>query len=423
MRQVGAAKGSRNPRFGALVDNNCGKSGRMLHPVPTGMKLTRVFADNAKAVRTGKRRALNEGGATSSKTFSILQWLILHSIYTDRPCLTSVVSETMPHLKKGALRDFQTIMGDAWNPACWNATDSIYTFGKGVIEFFSADQPGKQRGPRRQILYINEPNNGVSVESCDNLDDRTELFTFMDWNPCGEFFVHERGMLNYPENVYIHSTYLDALDVAPQSYVNNLLAKRERDPNGWNVYGLGLMGKVEGLVYPFFSQVDALPAGNVFYGLDFGFSDDPAVLICNVIQGDNLYSEQLIYQRGLTNQDLAQRMKEIGLRTSYDEIWADSAEPKSIEEIHRYGWNIKPCEKGQGSVEYGHQKVRQYKHYWTKNSTDCIKEQRNFRYIQDKDGKLTEKTTHLFSHGMDARRYGVMGKFEVGRAFMVARAG
>jgi phage terminase large subunit len=182
------------------------------------------------------------------------------------------------------------------------------------------------------------------------------------------------------------------------------------------------MGKIEGLVYPFFSQVDALPPGDVFYGLDFGFSDDPAVLVRNVIQGDSLYSEEMIYQRGMTNQDLAARMKELGVRTAHDEIWADSAEPKSIEEIHQRGFNVKPCVKGADSVEYGHQRVRQYKHYWTKNSVNCIKEQRNFRYVADKDGKFTEKTTHLFSHGMDARRYGVMGKFEVGKVFMVGKA-
>ena len=105
-------------------------------------------------------------------------------------------------------------------------------------------------------------------------------------------------------------------------------------------------------------------------------------------------------------------MSEIGLQTNYDEILADSAEPKSIEELYRMGWNIKPCPKGPGSVEYGHQKVRQYRQYWTKDSVNCIKEQRNFRYILDKNGKLTDKTTHAFSHGMDGRRYGVMGWVE-----------
>jgi phage terminase large subunit len=372
---------------------------------------TNVFWRNLDAYqKKGIRRALNEGGTVSSKTYSILQNLILIAHSAKSPLLISIVSETMPHLKKGAMRDWRNLMGEDFDLKRWNATDSIYTYGKGIIEFFSADMADKQRGPRRQILYINEPNNGVSYESFDNLDMRTELFTFMDWNPCGEFWVHERGMINHPENVYIHSTYLDAIDVAPRSYIDNLLAKKDRDPNAWNVYGLGLMGKIEGLVYPFFSQVDSLPPGDPFNGLDFGFSDDPAVLVRNVIQGDALYSEELIYQRGMTNQDISSRMIEIGMRKHYDEIWADSAEPKSIEELCRLGWNVKPCEKGPGSVDYGHQKVRQYKEHWTKGSVNCIKEQRNFRYIVDKSGKITDKTTHTFSHGMDARRYAIMSQ-------------
>ena len=129
----------------------------------------------------------------------------------------------------------------------------------------------------------------------------------------------------------------------------------------------------------------------------------------NLIQGDRLSSQELIYEKNLTNQDLSLRMEQAGLQKRKDEIFADSAEPKSIEELYRLGWNIKPCAKGEGSVEYGHQKIRQYKQFITKDSLNLIKEQRNFRYIADKDGKLTEKTTHNWSHGIDSRRYGVIG--------------
>ena len=136
---------------------------------------------------------------------------------------------------------------------------------------------------------------------------------------------------------------------------------------------------------------------------------DPTSLTRNVVSNGALYSEELIYESGLTNDAICHRMDEKSVRRSYDEIFADSAEPKSIEEIHRYGFNIKPCPKGADSVEYGHQKIRQLKQFWTKTSLNGIKEQRNFRYIQDKDGKFTEKTTHTFSHLMDARRYACVG--------------
>jgi len=371
---------------------------------------TLVFKANLEAYMGGYRRALNEGGTSSSKTWSILQLLIRIAQTAPRPTLISIVSETMPHLKKGAMRDWKQLMGDGFNPKCWNATDSIYTYGKGVIEFFSADQPDKQRGPRRQILYINEPNNGVSYDAYDNLDTRTEVFTFLDWNPAGEFWAHEKGLITHKENKYIHSTYKDALNVIPPKYLETILAHKDRDPNWWHVYGEGLLGKIEGLVFPFFEQVDALPQGEAFYGLDFGYSNDPSVLVECVIAGDKLYCQELIYEAGLTNDAIAHRMDEVGVKRNHDEIFADAAEPKSIDEIHKFGFNIKPAPKGADSVKNGIQRILQYKQFWTKDSIKCIKEQRNFRYIKDKDDKLTEKTTHEWSHGMDARRYGVAGR-------------
>ena len=326
--------------------------------------------------------------------------------------IISVVSESLPHLRRGCIRDFSAIMGNSFDASAYNKSNHVYDFGKAKLEFFPADEPSKMRGGRRDILFLNEANN-IAWEAYRELDIRTKYFTFLDWNPVSEFWAHQNGLMQSPENCYIHSTYQDALAVLPAEVIANIESNRDKDPNWWNVYGLGLVGKVEGLVYPFFGQVDELPPGEVFYGLDFGFSTDVTALIKNVIAGDRLYSEELIYERGLTNQDIAVRMGELGVKKHSDEIFADSSEPKSIEEIYQYGFNIKPCAKGPGSVEYGHQRVRQYKQYWTKGSLNGIKEQRNFRYLPDKNGKLTEKTTHLWSHGMDGRRYGVMGKLEI----------
>ncbi len=372
-------------------------------------KLTSIYEKNAQAyLDKTKRRALNEGGTSSSKTVSILQLLCIIAQYSKMPLLISIVSESLPHLKRGCIRDFQNILGEGFDDNKYNKTEHVYDFGKGQIEFFPADEPSKMRGGRRDILFINECNN-VSYDAFKELDIRTRLFTFLDWNPVSEFWAHEHGMIDDPVNAYIHSTYLDALWVLPPEVVQNIESNKN-DPNWWNIYGLGKLGKIEGLVYPHFEQVNELPQGDYFYGLDFGYSNDPSVLTKNVIIEDRLYSQELIYQTGLTNDEISNRMAELGVRQHYDEIFADAAEPKSIEEIYRSGFNIKACPKGADSVEYGHQKVRQYKQYWTKDSTNCIKEQRNFRYIPDKDGKLTDKTTHNFSHGMDSRRYAVIGK-------------
>ena len=374
-------------------------------------KTTRIYEDNASAWQSGKRRAINEGGTYSSKTWSILQLLDLVAIYAKANLIISIVSESLPHLRKGAIRDFQAIMGDAFDDTRYNKTEHIYTFqGGSKIEFFGADESGKVRGPRRDILFINEANN-VPWETARGLDVRTRRFTIIDFNPVAEFWAHEHW-IGKPENAYIHSTYRDALDVVPQEIIDNILATGKDDPNWANVYLEGKIGKIEGLVYPFFEQVDILPSGDIFYGLDFGYSNDPTALTANIIIGERLYSQELIFEKGLTNDAIAYRMAELGVRKNYDEIFADSAEPKSIEEIHQHGFNIKGAPKGQGSVEYGHQRVRQYKQFWTKDSVNGIKEQRNFRYIPDKDGKLTNKTMHNFSHCMDSRRYAIMGKVE-----------
>ena len=373
--------------------------------------LTSVYRENISAYLRGFRRALDEGGTASSKTWSILQLLILIAQNTKEPLLISIVSESLPHLKRGAIRDFFRILDESPDDSPrYNKTEHQYTFGKGVIEFFGADEADKVRGPRRDILFLNEANN-IPWETARGLDVRTSKFTFADWNPVAEFWAHEQWK-GQPENAYIHSTYRDALDVVSPEIIQTILKTGERDPNWANIYLEGRLGKIEGLVYPVFNQVNELPNGDAFYGLDFGFSTDVTALVKNVIIGDGLYSQELIYERGLTNQDIADRMGELGVLKHFDDIFADSAEPKSIEEIYQRGFNIKPCSKGPGSVEFGHQKVRQYKHYWTADSLNCIKEQRNFRYIEDKNGKLTEKTTHLWSHGMDARRYGVVGKLE-----------
>ena len=376
------------------------------------MITTRIFKENFFAYRDGsKRRALNEGGTASSKTWSILQLLSL--ISRKNKVLISIVSESLPHLKRGAMRDFFHILNESPdNNPHYNKTEHIYKLGEGIIEFFGADESDKIRGPRRDILFINEANN-VSWETARGLDIRTNKFTFLDWNPVSEFWVHT-NWVGQPENAYIHSTYFDAIGIVPPEVVANIESNRDKDPNWWNIYGLGQLGKIEGLVYPQFEQISQLPAdGQEFYGLDFGYINDSTVLVKCIVKGEELYCQEMIYEAGLTNAMIAHRMDELGIKRRYDEIFADAAEPKSIEEIHQYGFNIKPAPKGQGSVEYGHQRIRQYKQFWTRDSVNCIKEQRNFRHIPDKDGKLTNKTTHTWSHGMDARRYGIIGKLAV----------
>ena len=374
------------------------------------LKYTKIFEQNNTAWLSGKRRALNEGGTYSSKTWSILQLLNLIARHAKSSLKISVVSESLPHLKKGAIYDFFRILGESEdNNPRWNKTDHIYTFNPGVIlEFFGADESAKVRGPRRDILFLNEGNN-VPWEAARGLDIRTEKFTFVDWNPVSEFWAHE-NWVGEEENAYIHSTYLDAPDVVSEAKRKDIESQKDKDPNWWNIYGLGLLGKVTGLVYPKFSQVDKLPEGNLFYGLDFGFLGDPTVLVKNVIIGDNLYSQQMFYRYdAMTNDDIC---RELHLSRVTDIIYPDPSEPKSAEEIRRKGFNVGETVKGPGSVEFGIKSVNSYYQHWTKDSLECIKEQRNHRYIMKREPNtgreyLSDAMTHQWSHGLDARRYGV----------------
>ena len=375
------------------------------------MTTTRVFKETVKAWSDCKRRIKHEGGTSSTKTYSVLQFLVYIARHAKEPLLISVVSETLPHLKRGAIRDFFNIVGESQDSnRYWSKTEFIYSRPdwKGQIEFFGADNPAKVRGPRRKILFINEANN-VQWETAQGLDVRTELFTILDWNPVGEFWAHEQWLDD--DNAYCHSTYLDAVDVLPAEVVKTIESYRDKDPNWWNVYGLGLLGKIEGLVHPNFLQVEELPGmGTEVYGLDWGFASDPTVLVKNVVIGDKLYSKQMFYDySALTNGQIAQRMTLLGVDPKTP-IYADPDEPKSIEEIRKMGFNIMEAVKGPGSVEYGTQRVNQFYQYWTKDSLDCIKEQRNFRYIKKMvQGReiFTDETAHQYSHGMSARRYAV----------------
>ena len=365
-----------------------------------------------KAWQERKRRVFLEGGTWASKTYSVMQFLIilLSTWKEDKPLLATVTSESMPHLKGGVITDFKSIMGDTLIENQWNRTDFIYTFPQSRcrLEFVSADNPGRLKGPRREILFCNELNN-ILEDSYWQADMRTRLFTICDWNPTSEFWFHDQELAKDPENVYIHTTYMDALEVLPESKRREIEAWEGKDDNRWRVYGLGLSGDIEGLVYPHFKQVDELPEGDYFYGLDYGFAVDPTVFTKHVIIGDKLYSQEMFWDTtGLTN-DMIAREIDLAHVKRHEPIFLDPDEPNSAEEIRKLDWAVRDAVKGKGSVAFGIKKVNEYYQYWTNGSLNCIKEQRNFRYIEDKKhpGRFTENTTHQWSHGMASRRYPV----------------
>ena len=389
--------------------------------------LTRVFNETLDAWNEGYRRCLHQGGTSSSKTFSILQFLIELAKKSESPLTISIVSESLPHLKRGAMADFFKILGEqrsTSNPN-WRSTDFIYRrpeWHEGVfIEFYGADDADLAHGPRRDILFINEGNN-IPWTTVDQMDTRTDKFVIVDWNPTSEFWVHEylsggtliKGWIHdLKNNKFVKSTYLDARYVLSADIVKKI-ESHQNDENWWRVYGLGETGNVEELVYPKWNNekqiIDKLPDGDYFYGLDWGYSD-PTALVKNCIIGSNLYSQEFLWGVNWQNDYLAIEMERVKVRKHIDKITVDNAHPQLIKFLVEKGYYAIPCEKASNSERAGHLKVNEYLQYWTRDSVNCIKEQRNFRYIRKKypggQEYISQDTTHFFSHGMSARRYGV----------------
>ena len=388
---------------------------------------TKVYNSILRAFGEGKRGIMLEGGTYSTKTYSSLQTLITIAQESPKEIDINIVSETIPHLKGGCIRDFFMIMGERIdNNPYYNKTDRIYRRPgwKGVITFLSADNE-KALGMRREILFINEGDT-LYWDTARELISRTNVFVIVDWNPRSEFWAHEyykekdkveNGVVVEegkwdPKWAYDHSTYLDALDVLPPDKREEIEDLGRKDPNYHNIYELGILGKIEGLVFPFFQQVEELPAGNARYGLDYGFAQDPTVLVKSIIIGPNLYSQQMFYDNSqLTNDDIARKMKELGIPSDVL-ITADPSEPKSAEELRRLGFNVQAIDKAYANTLFGIKQVNAYNQYWTKGSLECIKEQRNCRYIKRREpgsGRvyLSDDITHQWSHGLKAWMYSV----------------
>lgn len=342
------------------------------------------------------------GGTSASKTVSIMMWLIDYA-QSHKNELISVVSETFPHLKRGAIRDFLTIMNEHgyYKDSLWNRSDYVYTFETGsILEFFSADQPGKVRGPRRDVLFINEANN-VSYEIYTQLEVRTKKIIWLDWNPVAEFWWYNEVMGKQDVD-FIKLTYKDNEALDP--LIVQAIEARKGNAQWWKVYGEGELGEAEGRIYRDWQMIDEIPheARLERYGLDFGYSNDPTAIVAIYYLNGGYVLDEIMYLKGLSNKQIA----DILLNSPRALVIADSAEPKSIDEIISYGVSIQPAMKGKGSISQGIQWVQQQRVSVTKRSTNILKEYRNYLWQTDKDGKIINEPEVIWNHAMDALRYG-----------------
>lgn len=342
------------------------------------------------------------GGASAGKTISIIQ-ILMDKAQSDKvPTLTSITSESMPHLKRGAMRDFLNIMEqhNYFSPTKWNKSDFTYTFETGSkIEFFSLDMPHKVRGPRRQRLFINEANN-IPQETFDQLEIRTEQEIWLDWNPTSEFWFYtdvskrddvDFEILTYKDNEGLQDSVVESIE------------RRQNNKNWWLVYGMGQLGEVESRIYKDWQIIDSIPheARLERYGLDFGYTNDETSLVAIYKFNDGWIIDELLYSTQLTNPKIASYL----LNLPKALVVADSAEPKSIAEIAAHGIMITGARKGKDSVLYGIQFVQDQKISLTKNSTNTIKEYRNYLWMTDNNGKIINEPIGIMDHSMSAIRY------------------
>jgi phage terminase large subunit len=346
-----------------------------------------------------------QGGTSASKTISILL-LLIHQAQTDKaPTLTSVISESIPHLKRGALRDFKNIMKSHkyWDDEKWNATDSIYTFETGSqMEFFSADNGDKLRGGRRDRAFINEANN-VLLDAFDQIEVRTKDYIFLDWNPTNEFWFYTDVLPMRDDVEHIIINYKDN-EALSQDVINSIEQRKNR-LSWWKVYGLGELGEVESRIYTGWQMIDEIPheAELVRYGLDFGYTNDPTAVIAIYKYNGGYIFDEVLYRKGMLNKQIADFMQNM----PYALLVADN-EQKSIDEIKLYDIDIIPAKKGPDSKMFGINVIRGQRISVTKNSTNLIKEYRNYLFIVDRNGKVTNKPEDGFDHCLDAVMYGMV---------------
>ena len=363
----------------------------------------KVSLESYKAYSEGYRIIANQGGTRSGKTFTIIQLLI--ALALKEKLHISICSVAFPHLRRGAIRDWMSIMdsSDLYEQNQHTRTEQLYHYPNGsIIEFFSVDNALKVRGPGRDILFVNECNL-IDKDTFRQLLLRTRKAVFIDYNPADEFHWIYDEVLTRSDCKFIKSTYKDN-PFLPKEQVKEIERLKDIDENAWRIYGEGERGHSEGIIYTNWANYSSTVNGNVCYGMDFGFNN-PTALVRITENDKNLYAEEIIYQSNLTNQDL------IGLLKSrvklHEPIFGDAAEPQRIEEIRRAGFNIRPANK---AVKDGIDYVKSHKLFIHSQSANLLKEIRSYKYQTNNGNKnIPEEPVKLNDHACDAMRYAAMG--------------
>ncbi len=372
------------------------------------MRIGRPARETLKALKGPKRYICHEGGARSGKTYGIMQSLLWYASNHDRKKI-SVVSHSLPHLKRGAMRDFFDIL-ETWgwyDESEHNKTDNIYTLKLTgtYVEFFGLEDHDRAKGPGRDVLFCNEANR-LSKALFDQLDMRTKGKVITDLNP-SDFDIWCYHLSDGPDAVRIHSTYKDN-PFLPDAQRRVIEGYKEADPLMWKVYGLGERGASQEQIYTHWRIVSDVPQGEVCYGLDFGFRN-PTALVRVTIADGCIFVHELMYQSGVNTGQLLDIIPDL-IPDKYADIYCDAAEPKTIDELFRAGFNVKPADK---DVYAGIMKVKSMPMHVTASSVNLIQELRKYKWKTDMNGKVIDKEpVKMDDHLVDAMRYAVFSKLK-----------
>lgn len=368
------------------------------------IQTSKIYIQIDNAINDGYRVVSLQGGARSSKTYNTCIWLIIYLMRHPYTVL-SVVRGTIPSLKKSVLRDFQTILQrmDMYKDSNFNKTELCYRFDNGsFIEFFSTDDEQKIRGAKRDILFINEANE-IGKLAYSQLMMRTTQFAIIDYNPSFND-SHWIADVNKRDNTYHFVTTYKDNPFLEQAVVDEIESFKDKNKTLWEIYGLGIQSAVEGLVFPSITLVDSLPSygfKKIALSMDFGFHPDPTAIVLCGIQGDKLFIDEVVYRTEMLTRDITAILKQY---KDYKVI-SESADPRLVQEIANAGVWIKPVKKYAGSIEAGLTYMKQLKIHVTKQSTNVIKEFRNYIYDKTKDGTQLGVPVDAYNHSIDAARY------------------
>ena len=378
------------------------------------VKTNKVF----KHLKESNRKiTIEQGGTRSGKTYNILMFIIFDYCLRNRNKIVTVCRKTFPSVRASVMRDFIEILRshNMYSEEYHNKSNSEYHLNGNLVEFISLDQPQKVRGRKRNLLFINEANE-LDFEDWQQLVFRTEDKIILDYNPSDEYhWIYDKVKDRDDADFYI-TTYLDNPFLEP-SIKAEIERLRDTDEQYWQIYGLGQKGISKATIFNF-TETNVIPEDAEFisYGADAGYTNDPTTLVSVYKKDYNLYIKEHLYQTQMTTVDIHNKWKQIGI--TREPIYFDSAEPRLIEELRRMGWNVRPSIKGADSVNAGIDLLKRFKIHIYKDSHNAIQEFRNYKWQEDKSGKLMNKPVDKNNHLIDATRYAtysVLSKPNFGR--------